>query len=112
MRHKTNDHVWFSFFHEAGHILLHSKKKVFIDEIKGGGNDVEDEANGFASDMLIPPAQMKAFVQKANFSAPSISAFAKRIGTAPGVVVGRLQHDRLIPFSAHNSLKERLTWSD
>ena len=40
-RHKSDDHLWFSFFHEAAHILLHSKKSVFVDEAKGmirGGN--------------------------------------------------------------------------
>ena len=30
-RHKTDDHLWFSFFHEAAHILLHNKKGVFVD---------------------------------------------------------------------------------
>ncbi|HAZ31676.1 MAG TPA: addiction module antidote protein, HigA family [Dehalococcoidia bacterium] len=31
LRHKTDDHFWFSFFHEAGHILLHGRKAVFLD---------------------------------------------------------------------------------
>ena len=36
-RHKTDDHLWFSLFHEAAHILLHSKKSVFVDGADGGG---------------------------------------------------------------------------
>ena len=43
-RHKTDDHLWFSFFHEAAHILLHNKKGVFVDE--ANGNDAEQEARG------------------------------------------------------------------
>src|SRR5437868_1097454 len=31
LRHKSNDHLWFSFFHEAGHLLLHGKRMMFID---------------------------------------------------------------------------------
>jgi hypothetical protein len=30
LRHKSDDHLWFSLFHEAAHILLHSKKETFI----------------------------------------------------------------------------------
>ena len=32
--HETNDHLWHTFFHEAAHILLHSKEHVFIDTMK------------------------------------------------------------------------------
>ena len=32
LRHRTEDHFWFTLFHEAGHILLHGKKKLFIDD--------------------------------------------------------------------------------
>ena len=34
-RYKTNDHFWFTFFHEAAHIILHSKRDVFVDEVDG-----------------------------------------------------------------------------
>lgn len=112
LRHKTNDHVWFSFFHEAGHLLMHGKKEIFIDEMNGDGSDMEEEANRFASDFLIPPAELTAFIRARNYGAAAIVSFARRIGTAPGVVVGRLQHDQTIPYSAHNGLKERLDWSE
>ena len=42
-RHKSDDHLWFSFFHEAAHVLLHSKKSVFVDELNGGGTDLEGD---------------------------------------------------------------------
>ena len=35
LRYKTNDHLWFTFFHEAGHILLHGKKELFIEGVNG-----------------------------------------------------------------------------
>ncbi|MEI8255159.1 MAG: HigA family addiction module antitoxin [Deltaproteobacteria bacterium] len=110
LRHKTNDHVWFSFFHEAGHILLHGKKAVFIDESGGDRTDIEDEANKFASEWLIPPGPYATFARSTFFSAALVKAFAEKQGVAPGIVVGRLQHDGLIQHSHLNALKELLAW--
>ena len=53
-RHKTDDHLWFSLFHEAAHLLFHSKKNVFVDGGKDGVNEVEAEANGWAARFLVP----------------------------------------------------------
>jgi addiction module HigA family antidote len=54
-RGKTDDQLWFTFFHEAGHILLHPKKDIFI-ELDNTEDSREDEANRFAADHLIPPS--------------------------------------------------------
>src|SRR5699024_6913838 len=55
LRYKTNDHLWFTFFHEAGHILKHGKKAVFL-EGNGLCDEKEEEANAFAANLLIPQA--------------------------------------------------------
>lgn len=110
LRHKTNDHVWFSFFHEAGHIFLHGKKTIFIDETGGDRSEVETEANEFAGNILIPAASYASFVASGSFSAASVQRFASAQRVAPGIVVGRLQHDKHIPHSHLNALKESLTW--
>lgn len=112
LRGKSDDHLWFTFFHEGGHILLHEKQDVFI-EAKGegcgarGSTGKEQEANQFAQDFLIPPKEYQAFLQTNQFSETAIRRFAKKLGIAPGIVVGRLQHDKVIPFSTANSLKKR-----
>lgn len=113
LRGKSDDHLWFTFFHEAGHILLHGKKDVFI-EAKGegcretGGSEKEHEADRFAQDFLIPPGKYRAFIARGAFNGRDIEEFAERIDIAPGIVVGRLQHDKIIPFSAKvNGLKKR-----
>jgi addiction module HigA family antidote len=111
LRHKTSDHVWFSFFHEAGHILLHGKKSIFIDELGGDLNEIETEANEFAGNLLLAPDAFRAFVVGDDFSEAAIKRFAAQQGVAPGIVVGRLQHDQAITFGEHNHLKERLTWA-
>jgi HTH-type transcriptional regulator/antitoxin HigA len=37
LRYKTDDHLWFTFFHEAAHILLHGKKDVLIEGVNSEG---------------------------------------------------------------------------
>ena len=110
-RHKSDDHLWFSFFHEAAHILLHSKKGIFVDEVNDNGADQEREANEWASNILVPRSEWKRFVATSSRSAHSVSAFAEEQGIAPGIVVGMLQHKRLLPWTHLNSLKVQLAWN-
>ncbi|MBI2899139.1 MAG: HigA family addiction module antidote protein [Planctomycetes bacterium] len=110
LRYKTDDHLWFTFFHESGHILLHAKKSVFV-EADGSADREEKEANRFASDILISPQDLREFMRQDDLSKASIRGFAKQRGIAPGIVVGRLQHDGIIPYSHCNDLKRRFTWA-
>lgn len=99
LRYKTDDQLWFTFFHEAAHLKLHSKKLVFIDGTENGnGDDQEQEADRFASDHLIPPGSYTRFTQKGVFTADSIRRLAGELGIAPGIIVGRLQHDKYVDF--------------
>lgn len=109
-RYKTNDHFWFTFFHEAGHILQNIKKKMFLEYVDDNQKD-EEEANRFASETLIPSSLYKVFSKQSPFSAHTVEKFAQQLGIAPGIVVGRLQHDKLIPYSHLNSLKNYFEWS-
>ncbi|MFH1929045.1 MAG: ImmA/IrrE family metallo-endopeptidase, partial [Chloroflexota bacterium] len=104
---------WFSFFHEAGHILNDGKRDVFIEEGRNGEgpvNEKERKADRFAANFLIPPKQWAGFVESRIFTVTSIKRFATEVGIAPGIVVGRLQHDGHIQPSSCNSLKVRLEW--
>ena len=104
-RYKKDDYFWFAFFHEAAHVLLHSKKETFVDD--GSDNDVvEDEANKFAADLLIPPDRAPELSRLVTDS--DVEAFASEIGIAPGIVVGRLQHDGLWGWNRGHKLKRRL----
>jgi HTH-type transcriptional regulator/antitoxin HigA len=104
-RYKKDDYFWFTFFHEAAHLLLHSKKETFVDD--GTDNDLlEDEANRFARDFLIPPdhaANLHLLTTEAE-----VETFAHATGIAPGIVVGRMQHDKIWAFSQGNRLKRSL----
>jgi len=110
LRYKTDDHLWFTFFHEAAHVLLHSKKAIFI-ELNEHKGEEEDEANSWAADFLIPREQYAALSSWTVYSRASVGAFADRLGIAPGIAVGRLQHDGLIPHSRLNEMKQRFEWT-
>lgn len=108
LRYKTNDHFWFTFFHEAGHILLHGKKQIFIDEMKPVNKDEQEkEADHFAENILIPEKELWDFIKKDFFDVWDITAFADSIGIHPGIVVGQLQHYKKIGFNRHDKLKDR-----
>jgi HTH-type transcriptional regulator/antitoxin HigA len=113
LRYKTNDHLWFPFFHEAGHILLHGKKFTFIEnrkEAKTGKITAfkqEEQANEFASNILIPEIEYKSFVNAGFFSPHSIDRFAKKVNIHRGIVVGRLEHDGVIRYGRFQHFKEK-----
>lgn len=109
LRYKTNDHFWFTFYHEAAHILLHGKKAIFIDtDNKINAGEDEREADRYAGNLLIPQVEYNMFVKEGKFFQKHISDFARKIGIHPGIVVGRLQHDGYIEHSWHNGLKEKI----
>ncbi|HHP7232525.1 MAG TPA: HigA family addiction module antitoxin [Xenococcaceae cyanobacterium] len=106
---KSNDRFWFTFFHEVAHILLHGKDDIFLDEWSKG-KDVpskqEEEANQWARDFLIAPKYAGELSQLQ--SKEQVHNFAKQLGIHPGIVVGRLQHDKIISQTWMNGLKEKL----
>jgi addiction module HigA family antidote len=107
-RFKRNDQFWFTFFHEAAHILLHSRKFVFIDLNRSKGNvsqDLEDEANDWAADFLIPRAALLDFLGRFRRTPGEVIEFASSLGVAPGVVVGQLQHRGILGFHQMNGLR-------
>lgn len=108
LRHKSNDHLWFTFFHEAGHLLLHSKKLAFLEGMEGLDPALEEEADRFAADLLIPPNRADKLPRLRSRSA--ILSFARSIGVHPGIVVGRLQKEGYIRWSDFNDLKQRYAW--
>jgi HTH-type transcriptional regulator/antitoxin HigA len=105
---KQNDRFWFSFFHEAAHIHLHSqqKKSVFLDDPSKAGSSSKEEkdANAWARDFLISPSDAAKLADIPKTKA-SIAGFAQSIGMHPGIVVGRMQHDGLLDVRWLNDLK-------
>ena len=109
---KSNDQLWFTIFHEACHIIKHPRGQLFIEkEGNKQKNETENEADNFARDRLVPPEQLKQFLSYTRKpTLYQIGQFAKSIGIAPGIVVGRLQHDKILHMSCGNQLKIRYNW--
>lgn len=108
-RYLSDDHFWFTFFHEVGHLLLHKFDRLLLEWIQGEVTDQEREANEFSANVLVPEAARQAlFRLRAN--AREVIRFAVRIGIAPGIVVGQLQHFGIIGREQLNGLKRRYKW--
>lgn len=117
LKGKYNDIFWFTLFHEIGHILLHGKKETFIDYKNKKKDKEEIEADNFARNILIPKKEYEEFINNCNFSIlrilrSKIISFASQIKIHPGIVVGRLQYDGLIPHSHYNEYKIKFEWKD
>ena len=109
LRGKTDDHFWFSFFHEAGHVLQKKIKSIIIhSDGEVNETDQESAADQFARNFLLPESEYSLFLTEKDFSEQHIIRFAKHMQVAPGIVVGRLQHEKRIPFSLFNHLKKKL----
>lgn len=101
LRYKTDDQLWFTLFHELGHVLLHGKRDQFIDfDLVTAESDQEREANEFAARQLVNQHELNRFVSMADFSHHSICEFAKQQNVAPGIVVGQLQHRGAVPYKS------------
>ncbi len=105
LRYLSNDQIWFTFYHEAGHILLHGKRDMFL-ELEGVHDAKEQQADAFARDMLIPPTFAKELATLERRE-QAVLDFASRVGIAPGIVVGRMQKEKLLPWAQLNHLKVR-----
>lgn len=114
LRYKTDDHLWFSFFHEAMHVWQNVRKRLFVDEPRQAVNDPKEvEANKFAAETLIPPEAYVDFVRAGRFDSLSVTGFAKEHQLTPGVVVGRLQHDEHVSWASPlNRLKVHYVWAN
>jgi hypothetical protein len=121
LRYKYDDQLWFTLFHEIGHILLHRSKCSFV--VDNAAEDLSDriidpemqeceaEANRFSADTLIPPSELGDFVRKNKFTNEAVHGFAAKIGIGPGIVIGRLQHDGVLKRHQGNALKQKLDWN-
>jgi HTH-type transcriptional regulator/antitoxin HigA len=107
---KWNDGFWFSLFHEIAHVLKHPTRAIFLDDASSGDtvqSIEEQEANRFATDILIPRARQAELLTLA-LDNQSVEAFSRQVGVHPGIVVGQLQHRGRIGWGhALTTLKAR-----
>ena len=100
-RYNRNDSFWFTFFHEAGHILLHGKKDIFLENLDYTDKDMEkeQEADKFACKWTLTEDEEAEILAAAPLSKEDIRVFSKLFNTHPAIIIGRLQHKKIIPYS-------------
>lgn len=111
-RHLTDDHFWFTLFHEIGHLILHDAINIRIEGETELGSKEEDEADQFAIDTLIPKPFQGRVKELRSKDWKEIMRIAKKIGISRGIVVGHLQHIGNVPYSHLNRLKVRYKKDD
>lgn len=107
-RYLSDDHFWFTFFHEAGHLILHGKKALFLEGGKGSSAE-EREANEFSARTLVPP-EFQSTLERLNVERHAIRNFAKSVGVSPGIILGQLQHRGKARPNQLSTLKARFRW--
>lgn len=110
---KDADKIWFTLFHEIGHILLHGRKEQFISFTNSSKVPEEIEADEFAANRLISLSDYKQFINNSMCTFEnSIRAFAESQGVATGIVVGRMKRDKILDYRVYPHLHEKLKISE
>lgn len=113
-RHLSEDHFWFTFFHEAAHIILHGQTHIDGDGVEVMGADTEtqeDEANAYAQEILLPDDVRQDLLDRQALNAKAIMQAAKAAKVTAGVIVGQLERAEAIPHGKFSFLKHRYRWS-
>lgn len=113
-RHKDDGHFWFTFFHEARHVLQGRQKKIWtIDtgDSERSTDPLEVDADGFAAEHLVPTRRVTQVRRENGGKMPVEAAIklAAELRIAPGIVAGHLHHEKIwLPMVGHQ-LKKRFT---
>lgn len=112
-RYRKNDSFWFTFFHELGHIILHGKKYISLENIDFAAADEtkEEEAHQFAISQTFTNQQEEEILHNKILSEQDIINYAKKFNTHPAMIIGRLQHDKYIPYSVGRQFMEPIDLS-
>lgn len=98
IRRDTIDSFWFTLMHEVAHVVLHSRADLlsgFFDDIEFDDlDDVESEADEFASNLLIPDEIWATSTVRLSKSVAAIKEFAEEVGVHPAIVFGRIRKER------------------
>jgi len=109
-RYLSDDQFWFTLFHEIAHLLLHFDRMPILENRDVVESECEQEANEFASQVIVPMIHREEFFALGESRFPIIN-FAKKVGIAPGLIVGQLQHEGIVRYNQMQHLKRRFRWT-
>lgn len=119
-RLKFEERLWYAFFHEAAHILLHSKKTIFVDyeqDKEAKDIDEEREADDYAASAIISEDQLAEFYElygrkKNSFTADELEEFARKIRISSALLLARLQWEGSVSYNRLTELRKPLVFQD
>lgn len=110
-RHMSDDHFWFTFYHEAAHIILHRGEHVDTDKsLSSSADKKEREANEFAANMLVPE-EIRAQLASIKITPKVVMKAARLARVSPGIIAGQLEHNKVVPPGKLSFLKTRYKWA-
>jgi HTH-type transcriptional regulator/antitoxin HigA len=120
LRYDRIDAFWHTLLHECAHVKYKDglTGDVYLDvDLVGDEADssaakpeVELKADEFAAGFSIPRAELDGFIARVRplFSKSRIQGFAAKLNIHPGLVVGQLQHRKMIPYSHSREMLARI----
>jgi HTH-type transcriptional regulator / antitoxin HigA len=99
LRMDTVDNFWFTLLHELAHVTLHFSTGLavgFYDQTdrETSVDEQEEEANRFASNLLIPEERWRRSTARIAKSPQVVERFANELGIHPAIVFGRIRKER------------------
>ncbi|MBL7733677.1 MAG: ImmA/IrrE family metallo-endopeptidase [Chitinophagaceae bacterium] len=95
LRHDRMDNFWFVLFHELAHIHLHLSEDltVIFDDLDVKIDGIEQEADAFALNALIPDEVWRKSLVRFNPSEEAIINQAKAMKIHPALIAGRIRRE-------------------
>ncbi len=101
LRSDRVDEFWFVLFHELGHLFLHlfgGMRYDFFDEslddITIRGDKIEQEADEFAFNALIPEDQWEQCLSRFSLSEQAVQLDAERLKVDESILAGRIRKEQ------------------
>lgn len=100
LREDRLDNFWFTLIHELIHAWKHlngTERRAIVDENKekhSDADEIEQEANDRAAEILIPRAIWRRSDAFLNPTAKAIRALASELQISPAIVAGRVRYER------------------
>jgi HTH-type transcriptional regulator/antitoxin HigA len=96
LRHDRLDNFWFTLLHEIAHLVLHIDRNltaIFDDTESPAGSDIENEADRFAQEALLPSDIWHTCMSRFTRTEKALLSDAKRLNISPAIIAGRIRRE-------------------
>jgi len=110
-KYAKNDIFWFTFFHEVGHIIMHGKKHISLEDkidYDSESKTLEQQADDFAEKWTFSKEEETQVLNDLPITEQKIIAYSKKFNTHPAMIIGRFHHKKIIHFSVGTKFIEKI----